>query len=109
MPPTITVKRKALLTRIATILLGAAAILPPCPAVADDEEALRAAVEADWEVQERKRRRTMDSPEAIRDALKRAILLGDDAASPLAREVEGVDRLEVPVAICDRCKCPPVQ
>jgi hypothetical protein len=94
-----TAKRKDLFARIATILLGAAALFPPRPAVADDEEELRAAVEADWEIQERKRRRTLDSTEAIRDALKRAILLGDDAASPLAREVEGLDRLGTPARI----------
>ncbi len=82
-------------TRLALAFLGAAAVLPPGPADPGDD-ALRAAVEADWAIQEKRRGRSMDSPEAIRGVLRRALLPADDA---LAREVEGVDRLDAPARL----------
>jgi hypothetical protein len=84
------VRRDGVFFRVGAILLGAAAALP---APQDEAEALRVSVETDWELQERGRKRTAESPVAIRDALKRATRIGAEGLEPLAREVEAVESL----------------
>jgi len=60
---------------------------------AADAAAMRAVVRADWELQEKRLGRTPHSPEAIRDALRRAGLLLEDL-----RQVEGVPDLSAEAA-----------
>jgi hypothetical protein len=59
----------------------------------EDAAAMRAMVRADWQLQERRLGRSPHSPEAIRDALRRAGLLLEDL-----RKVEGVPDLAAEAA-----------
>ena len=101
------------------MLLTAAALAPlvscvlPCRAGSTDD-ALDAAVRADWAMHERRRQRTADSPAAISDAYGRARALSRDllaaagqidlknelaALNSLGRQIAGMDRLDEPARL----------
>ena len=93
--PAMTGRRRWAADLLSIMLLGlrvsaAAGLCHAGQAVADDAAAFRAAVEADWAAQEKRRGRNPQSPEAIRQALQRAGRLLDGLGRlPQAPELSG--------------------
>lgn len=86
---------------LTVLILGSAPGSAARAAGFDGEEDLQRLVEADWDRQEQLRGRGVDSPEAIREAIRRAERLRADLASlpglDLSREGEALERLQARV------------